>query len=122
MTETLTDRLDVASLHRSMEDAITMIQHYAQNKSAARRCLITLKGILQLHFPQRNSEVDNVAFNPAFTGAENDQIAQQDFGSNGQATMGWAMSADEMQNAAVFGYFSDAWLTQPPIDLDFFRT
>lgn len=30
--------------------------------------------------------------------------------------MGWAMNENEMQNAVVFGYFSDAWLTRPSVD------
>ncbi|KAH7379128.1 fungal-specific transcription factor domain-containing protein [Phaeosphaeria sp. MPI-PUGE-AT-0046c] len=121
MTHSLTGRLDMSSLHRSMEEAITMIQHYAKNKSAAKRCLVTLTGILQLQFPQSTHiENDAAAYNPAFAESEQNILSQHDLTNEANAqvfsNMGWARNGDEMQNAAVFGYFSDAWLTQPSMD------
>ena len=120
MTHSLQGRIDTSSVNQSMEEAITVLQYYAQTRSAAGRCLVTLTAILQSQFPQRNqAENTGKASETAFPGPAQSQQAQDLIVENGTQAMngmGWAMTADDIQNAAVFGYFSDAWLTQPPMD------
>lgn len=104
-----------------MEDAVSMLKHYAQRRSAARRCLVTLNGILQCQPPiRRDSDPNAVAIDPTLSeprpslNAPDFVVGNNDYQPSNN--FGWAMTADDMQNAAVFGYFSDAWLTQAPMD------
>jgi hypothetical protein len=120
LTPSLHGELDMLSLNGSMEDAISMLQSYAQKRSAAKRCLVTLTSILQSPYTQRTEEENaGPALDPSFARPRQHAFLL-DFATeqNGQAlnNAGWLLNADDPQNAAVFGHFSDTWLTQPPMD------
>jgi len=123
MTPSLHGQFDMISLNGSMEDAISLLQFYAQRRSAAKRCLITLTVILQSQYHQHSQAQDtSLSLDSSSTGSV--QQPQQHFAEErndyGLHTLGWSLTAEEIQDAAVFGHFSDTWLTQPPmVNLDF---